>query len=104
MHRVTSIIAILFFCFESGSAVLCLRTKSPLCTLEQWRANIECRLNGGPAGTTTTRGYLPRFLESVAATHEEQVKKLEILVSSTGFVLLESVNDFLILFFTGSLG
>ena len=99
MHRVTSIIAILFFCFKSSSAALCLTTKSPLCTLEQWRANIECRINGGAAGSTNTKGYLPRFLESMATTHEEQVKKSEILVSSTGFVL-ESINDFFIVFFT----
>ena len=105
MYRVTSIIAILFFSFESGSAALCEATKDPLCTLAEWRDNLECRINGGAAGAATTlRGYLPRFLESVATTHEEQALKSEILVSSTGFVFLESVNDFLIVFFTESLG
>ena len=99
MYRVTSIIPILFFCFESGSAALCLRTKDPLCTLAQWRDNLECRINGGAGSATNTNGYLSRFLESVATTREEQALKTEILVSSTGFVLLESVNDFVILFF-----
>lgn len=101
MYRVTSIIAILFFYFESGSALLCEASKNPLCTLDQWRTNVLCRINGGAPGTATLNGYLSRLLESVPTTREEQAIKLEILVSSTSFVLLSSVSDFLVLFFTG---